>query len=114
MYTQTTTGNDSGYRIEERIDQAIANAHRDIQEVSIPGRYEEAEQEAIPYKPSRAEMLRDYQINIEFLSIGCIVSVGCKRIPFTSVSEAMKAINEYVEQPYEMKQKWEKLFEENK
>ena len=110
MYTQTTTGNDSGYRIEERIQQALAN--RDIQEVPIPSRSEPEEEQV--WKPSRAEMLREYQINIEFLSIGCIVSVGCKRIPFTSVSEAMKAINEYVEQPYEMKQKWEKLFEENK
>ena len=113
MYTQTTTGNDSGYRIEERIDQAIANAHRDMQEVPIPSRSEREEEELV-CRPSRAEMLRDYQINIEFLTIGCIVSVGCKRIPFTSVSEAMKAINEYVEQPYEMKQKWEKLFEQNK
>ena len=111
MYTQTTTGNDSGYRIEERIQQALAN--RDIQEVPIPSRTE-PEQEVEAWKPSRMEMLRDYPINIEFLTIGCIVSVGCKRIPFTSVSEGMKAINEYVEQPYEMRQKWEKVFEENK
>lgn len=109
MYTQTTT---TDRTVEERIQQTLAN--RDIQEVPVPARYEEREQEVEAWKPSRAEALRDYQINIEFLTIGCIVSVGCKRIPFTSVSEGMKAINEYVEQPYEMRQKWEKLFEENK
>ena len=107
MYTQTTTDR----TVEERIQQTLAN--RDIQEVPIPSRTE-PEQEVKAWKPSRMEMLRDYPINIEFLTIGCIVSVGCKRIPFTSVSEGMKAINEYVEQPYEMRQKWEKVFEENK
>ena len=112
MYTQTTTGNDSGHphwgglnRGEEPSDARLP------EEVEFP---EGSESPAIKWRPSRAEMLREYPIAIEFLTIGCIVSVGCKKIPFTYIPEAMKAINEYVEQPYEMKQKWEKLFEENK
>lgn len=109
MYTQTTT---TDRTVEEGLLQTLGI--RDVQEVPVPARYEEREQQEEVWKPSRVEMLREYPINIEFLTIGCIVSVGCKKIPFTLVSEAMKAINEYVEQPYEMKQKWEKLFEENK
>lgn len=109
MYTQTTTGNDSGYYHTENQNTTPNRA-----EEPVPARYEEVEQEVEKYKPTRAEMLTAFPITIEFLTIGCIVSVGCKRIPFTSISEGMKAINEYVEQPYEMRQKWEKLFEENK
>ena len=106
MYTQTTTGNDSGYQAEE------------------PYRYqvEEPYQEQIPmnerttdgWRPARAEMLREYPITIEFLTIGCIVSVGCKRIPFTAIAEGMKELNAYVEDPIASKDKWEKLFEQNK
>ena len=48
------------------------------------------------YRPSRSECLRDYQVGIKFLSIGCIISVGCKEIPFTTVKEGMEALNAYV------------------
>jgi hypothetical protein len=103
MYTQTTTGNDSGYQHDV--------THTRVGLAEEP--YEE--QIAIPeWRSSRAELLRNYPITIEFLSIGCIVSVGCKRIPFTAIAEGMKELNAYVEDPIASINKWEKLFEQNK
>jgi len=64
------------------------------------------------YQPSRMECLKNYQINIEFLSIGCIVRVGCMTIPFTLIDDAMDAIREYIDNPYEERQRWEKLIED--
>jgi hypothetical protein len=66
--------------------------------------------EKCEYTPSRSEALRDYRIEIEFLSIGCIVRVGCKSIPFTSVDEAMKEINAYVKDPVTGQKTWDKRF----
>jgi hypothetical protein len=63
------------------------------------------------YKPSRSECLRDYEVRIKFLSIGCMIEVGCKSIPFTSIKEGMAALNEYVEKPYETRKIWEAKFE---
>lgn len=62
------------------------------------------------YKPSRMEYLRNYSINIRFLSIGCIIEVGCKQIPFTTVKEGMEALNNYVANPYETRKIWEERF----
>jgi hypothetical protein len=67
---------------------------------------------SVEYKPSRSQVLRDYPINIEFLTIGCIVRVGCKTIPFTSVDEAMKEINAYVKDPVKSQEVWNKRFED--
>jgi hypothetical protein len=58
---------------------------------------------------SRNYYLREYPINIRFLSIGCVVEVGCKSIPFTSIDDAMKEINAYVADPYNEQQRWRKL-----
>ena len=66
--------------------------------------------EKFEYTPSRSQALKDYSISIEFLSIGCIVRVGCKSIPFTSVDEAMKEINAYVKDPVTSQKVWEKRF----
>jgi hypothetical protein len=62
------------------------------------------------WKPSRQECLRNYEVKIRFLTIGCVISVGCKEIPFTSVKLAMECLNDYVERPYETCQIWEKRF----
>lgn len=64
------------------------------------------------YKPSRMECLRDYPINIRFLSIGCVIEVGCKSIPFSSVDEGMSELNNYIQDPYTVRQLWEKKFQE--
>lgn len=63
------------------------------------------------YKPSNIEALREYEIGIRFLSRGCIIRVGCIEIPFESVNEAMKELNEYINNTYETQQKWIKLLE---
>lgn len=62
------------------------------------------------YIPGRQEMLKDYEINIRFLSVGCIVRVGCKEIPFTSVVEVMEELNKYVSNPYEETKRWNDIF----
>lgn len=64
------------------------------------------------WKPSRREYLREYEVTITFLTLGCIIRVGCKTIPFTTVKEGMEALNEYVAKPYETRQVWEKRFQE--
>ena len=48
------------------------------------------------YRPFKQEVLREYEINIRFLSRGCIVRVGCKEIAFENPSQAMDEINKYV------------------
>ena len=62
------------------------------------------------YKPKKQELLREYEIRLRFLSVGCVVSVGCKEIPFRSIKEAMDCVNEYVENPYEVGNKWHSIF----
>jgi hypothetical protein len=81
----------------------------EVQQEAVPTRLEDCVKE---YRPSRMECLRDYNINIRFLSVGCVIEVGCKSIPFTTIKEAMEALNEYVAKPYETRQVWEKRFQE--
>jgi hypothetical protein len=81
----------------------------EVQQEVVPTRLEACVKE---YRPSRMECLRDYNINIRFLTLGCIIEVGCKSIPFTTIKEAMEALNEYVARPYETRQVWEKRFQE--
>jgi hypothetical protein len=64
------------------------------------------------YIPSRMECLKNYQINIEFLSLGCIVRVGCMTIPFTFIDDAIDGIKKYIDNPYEERQRWEKLIKD--
>lgn len=61
--------------------------------------------------PSYIEALKSFDVRLEFLDMGCIVSVGCKRIPFQSVSEAMAELTNYVNYPYETQQKWKKVLD---
>lgn len=69
------------------------------------------QEEARLQEPSRQYFLREYPITIRFLSIGCVVEVGCKHIPFQNIDEAMKEINEYVANPREMQEKWRKILD---
>lgn len=62
------------------------------------------------YRPSRTELLRDYDIRIKFLSVGCMIEVGCKSIPFSTVKEGMKALNDYINDPYTVRKVWEERF----
>jgi hypothetical protein len=62
------------------------------------------------YVQRKQDALSDYSINIEFLSIGCVIRVGCKSIPFSTVEDGMKALNDYVANPQEIRKTWEKRF----
>jgi hypothetical protein len=66
--------------------------------------------DVVRYTPTKQEALRDYPINIEFLSIGCIIRVGCKSVPFSTVKEGMEALNAYIKDPIELRKIWEERF----
>lgn len=57
------------------------------------------------------EALREWEISIKFLNRGCVVCVGCKQIPFESVDNAMKAINDYVANPWEQQKIWRNILD---
>lgn len=61
------------------------------------------------YIPSKTELLQRHEIVIQFMSVGCLVRIGCKSIPFESVEDAMKEVNEYVNNPRKSTKKWEKI-----
>ena len=61
--------------------------------------------------PNKQQILRDYEISIRFLSVGCVIRVGCKEIPFTNVGEAMVELNKYVSNPYEEGKRWNTIFD---
>ena len=73
--------------------------------------HETTQEKKQEYRPSNQQALLEYEINIRFLSRGCVVQVGCKSIPFETVESAMKEINEYVNNTYETQQKWRKLLD---
>lgn len=83
-----------------------------VEPVAPPTRLDEQPQATEAWRPSRQECLRDYEVKIRFLSIGCIISVGCKEIPFTTIKEGMKALNDYVANPHEVRETWYKRFQE--
>jgi hypothetical protein len=66
------------------------------------------------YRPSNLEVLQEYEIRLQFLSLGCIVHVGCKSIAFETIESAMKELNEYVNNTYETQKKWRKILDPRK
>lgn len=60
------------------------------------------------YKPSKQEALSRWEINIQFMSRGCVIRIGCKTIPFSSTEEAIAELQKYFENPYEMSEEWNK------
>jgi len=68
-------------------------------------------QKTSEYRPSNQEALREYEINIRFLSRGCVVRVGCKEIAFEDPTYAMAQINAYVNNPWEEQKKWRKILD---
>lgn len=70
------------------------------------------EQEPVKeYRPSDAEMLREFEITIRFLSgRGCVIRVGCKEIAFEDPKTAVAALNAYISNPYEESKRWNKIF----
>ena len=62
------------------------------------------------YVRPRVDVLRDYEVRIRFLSIGCIIEVGCKSIPFHDVKDAIAELSHYVNDPNESIKVWEERF----
>jgi hypothetical protein len=79
------------------------------QEACVTKTYDDGSEK---YRPSRMECLRDYEIGIRFLSRGCVITVGCKQVAFSTTTEAMKAFTDYINDPYGTRQIWEKRFQE--
>ena len=63
------------------------------------------------YVPRKEEVLREYEIRLQFLSRGCIVHVGCKSIAFETIESAMKEVNDYVNNTWEVQKKWRKILD---
>ena len=69
--------------------------------------------EPTPHKynpPTKQQLLSEYEIRIRFLAKGCIVSVGCKELAFSSVEEAMNHVQNYVQDPKTIGDYWRKEF----
>ena len=106
---------------EYDVNEPVESREEEIQPVEMKMRMEELPmrgydrepelKELVDYKPKKQELLREFEIRIKFLSVGCLVSVGCKDIPFRDIKEAMDYINKYVENPYEEGMKWREIFE---
>jgi len=60
-------------------------------------------------KPSPQRVLREYEINLRFLSKGMTIRVGCKEIAFSDNKEGIEALNKYLESPQEEQDRWYKL-----
>jgi hypothetical protein len=50
-------------------------------------------------KSRKITILKNWEINIRFHDIGCVVHVGCKSFAFESVSSAMQVVNQYTNDP---------------
>ena len=59
---------------------------------------------------TKQQLLSRYSIKIDFLSRGCIVSIGCKTIPFEKVEDAITEINRYVNNPEEVEKEYNEKF----
>ena len=54
------------------------------------------------------ELLQKYRVEIGFMTEGCLIHVGCKQFAFSSIKEAMKALNKYVKNPAVYHKQWDK------
>jgi hypothetical protein len=50
-----------------------------------------------------------HEINIQFMSRGCVIRVGCKSIPFSNTEEALVELQKYFENPHETQKEWRKI-----
>lgn len=62
------------------------------------------------HERSKGEMLRDHIVEIRFLSVGCVIRVGCKEIPFEDRNRAMIELLDYVRDPHTATKKWNQKF----
>ena len=74
----------------------------------------EPEQAELPkLRHNKQDLLREYEIRLEFLNKGCIVKIGCKSIAFETNEKAVKEITRYVNDPINVYDEWVKVFNED-
>lgn len=56
------------------------------------------------------QVLKEHEIRIQFLDMGCIVNVGCKAVAFNNTYEAIEKVKEYILNPKEASAIWRKQF----
>lgn len=64
------------------------------------------------YRISKARFLKEHYFQINFCSVGCVVNVGCMSFAFHDNQQMLKELAEYVNNPHEAKERWEKIFNE--
>ena len=107
-FTTTTNGGTVRYHDESELNPPVVPVGNDYDldaaalNLPVPEVHE--------YIPTRTELLQRNEISIQFMSVGCVIRIGCKSIPFESVEDAMKELNEYVNNPRKSTKKWEKIF----
>ena len=56
------------------------------------------------------QILKEYEIRIQFLDLGCIVNVGCKTIAFEDPYKAIEEVKAYILNPKQVAPKWRAHF----
>jgi hypothetical protein len=56
------------------------------------------------------QILKEYEIRIQFLDLGCIVNVGCKSIAFDDPYKAIEEVKAYILNPKQVAPKWRGYF----
>jgi hypothetical protein len=56
------------------------------------------------------QVLREYEIRIQFLDLGCIVHIGCKSIAFDDPYKAIEEVKAYILNPKQVAPKWRGYF----
>ena len=102
-FTTTTNGGTVRFHDESELNPPVVPAGNDYDLDYRPMMQGE-------YIPSKTELLQRHEIVLQFMSVGCVIRIGCKSIPFESVEDAMKEVNAYVNNPHESIKKWEKIF----
>ena len=107
-FTTTTNGGTVRFHDESELNPPVVPAGNDydLDAAALNLRVPELHE----YIPTRTELLQRHEIVLQFMSVGCLVRIGCKSIPFESVEDAMKELNAYVNNPHESIKKWEKIF----
>ena len=58
---------------------------------------------------TKQEAFMLHEINITFMSKGCIIRVGCKTFAFSSTDEAFLELQKYFEEPLKTQERWTKI-----
>lgn len=86
-----------------------AKEARELSMPQIEAGYDEKLSEK-EYVPSAGEILRSNEVSIEVLDCGATVRVGCKRIAFSTIEEALEQINIHFKDPVSSYRKWNQRF----